>query len=229
MNWKISPEVSYESGVHTGDGNMYSYGRTRRIAYSGNLENEREFYIKLSQIFKRTFGLNPIFDERPEDNTVLIIINSKELLEFKNRILKLPIGPKDKIEIPKQIMEDDQLVKWFIRGLGDTDFSLSFKKNKNGIHKEPRLEWYTKSQKLSKQVGKILKRLGFTFSIDERKGKYHGFLLRMYGKRNLELWLKNFGFSNNWINLKIKFWKKFGYFEIGKNYIELQKLLDEKN
>lgn len=229
MSWKINPEVSYEVGVYVGDGNMYSYGRTHRVTYSGNLENEREFYKKLSELFKKTFGLNVVYDERPEDNTVLIRINSKELLKFKNEVLKLPMGSKDEIGIPKQIMDNNQFVKRFIRGLGDTDFSLSFKKNRKGVHKEPRLEWYTKSERLSKQVEKILKKFGFTLSTDERKGKYHGFLLRMYGKRNLELWLKTFGFSNDWTNLKIEFWKKFGYFEIRKSYTELQKLLDEKS
>ena len=224
MNWKVDKWVSYETGIHVGDGNMYSYGRTHRVTYSGNLENEKEFYKFLSRIIKKVFRVNPILIERPQDNTILIIVNSKDFIEFKKKVLKLPLGPKDEIKIPKQILENKNLIKWFMRGLGDTDFSLSFKKNKKGVHNEPRLEWYTKSKNLMSQVKKILKKFGFTFSIEERKGKYHGYLLRMYGKRNLKLWLKNFGFSNSWIKLKIKIWKKLGYFLIGKSYKKLLNL-----
>ncbi len=225
MNWNVNKMVSYETGVHVGDGNMYSYDRTHRLTYSGNLKNEKEFYKFLSKLIKKTFSVNPILLERPSDNTVLILVNSKNLLEFKRKVLNLPLGPKDNIEIPKKISRNKNLVKWFMRGLGDTDFSLSFKKNKKGIHNEPRLEWYSKSEQLMKQVGKVLKKFGFTFSVQEINGKYHGYLLRMYGKRNLELWLKNFGFSNHWIKTKIKFWKKMGYYKIGMSYKDLIKIL----
>jgi hypothetical protein len=70
----------------------------------------------------------------------------------------------------------------------------------------------------------VLSNFGFTFAIEKRVGKYHGFMLRIYGKKNLENWLKNFGFSNSWINLKLKIWKKLGYYPINKTYPELEKL-----
>lgn len=225
MNLRIDKWVSYETGVHVGDGNMYSYDRTHRVTYSGNLENEKEFYKFLSKLIKRIFRVRPILIERPKDNTVLILVNSKDFIEFKRKVLKLPLGPKDKIKIPNKILKNRNLVKWFMRGLGDTDFSLSFKKNKKNIHNEPRLEWYTKSKYLMKQVENVLKKFGFTFSVEERKGTYHGYLLRMYGKRNLKLWLKNFGFSNHWIKLKIRVWKKLGYFPIKKSYNKLKTVL----
>jgi hypothetical protein len=41
-------------------------------------------------------------------------------------------------------------------------------------------------------------------------------MVRIYGKQNLQLWLKNFGFFNPWILSKIKIWKKLGYFPIKK-------------
>lgn len=155
MNWKVDKWVSYESGVHVGDGNMYSYDRTHRVAYSGNLKNEKEFYKFLSRFIKKVFRVSPILVERPRDNTILILVNSKDLVKYKVGVLKLPLGPKDEIKIPKQILRNRNLIKWFMRGLGDTDFSLSFKKNKKNIHNEPRLEWYTKSKKLVKQVKKL--------------------------------------------------------------------------
>ena len=220
--FKITPEIAYDVGIHIGDGNMYSKDGTYRITYSGNLTNEKEYYKDLQKIIRASYNVNPIYIERPKDNTVLVIVNSKGLVEFKRNELNLPCGPKNDIEIPKRILENTTLTRWCMRGIGDTDFSLSFKKNKKGINTEPRLELYTKSSKLIENLKHILLKFSFTFAIEKKTGKYHGYLLRMYGKKNLENWLNNFGFSNSWINLKLKVWKKLGYFPIKKTYSELK-------
>lgn len=130
----------------------------------------------------------------------MLIVNSKKLVDFKRSVLKLPCGPKDTIEIPKQILENKNFLKMCMRGLGDTDFSLSFKKDKKGLNTEPRLELYTKSENLINNIKEILLQFDFTFAIEKKEGYYTGFLLRMYGKKNLENWMNNFGFSNSWIN-----------------------------
>jgi hypothetical protein len=218
MNLKLTNWVAYEIGVHVGDGNMYSYNRTHRITYSGNLANEKKFYKEfLTKLIKRIYKVQPRYYERKADNTVLLVINSKELVEFKNKFFELPIGTKDEIEIPKVIRKDTKLIKWFMKGLGDTDFSLSFKKDRKGLHSQPRLELYTKSKKLFRQVCEILRKFGFTFGKNiVKKRKHKGYMVRIYGKQNLQLWLKNFGFFNPWILSKIKIWKKLGYFPIKK-------------
>ncbi len=206
---------------------MYSYGRTHRVTYCGNLKNEKKFYKEfLLKILEKIYRIKPHYIERRKDNTVILILNSKVLVQFKNKIFGLPIGPKNEVEIPEKIRKNKRLLKWFMRGLGDTDFSLSFKKNKKGIHTEPRLELYTQSKKLFKQIKKVLREFGFTFGENIIKKKnYQGFMIRIYGKKNLQLWLKNFGFFNPWILLKIRVWKKLGYFPIGKSFDELSKLI----
>ena len=216
MNFKLTKWIAYEIGVHVGDGNMYSYNRTHRITYSGNLANEGKFYKEsLMKLIKKIYKVQPRYYERKSDNTVLLVINSKKLIEFKNKFFGLPIGAKDEIEIPKVIRKNPSLIKWFMKGLGDTDFSLSFKKDRKELHSQPRLELYTKSKKLFRQVCEILKKFGFTFGKNiVKKEKQKGYIVRIYGKQNLQLWLKNFGFSNPWILSKIKIWKKLGYFPI---------------
>lgn len=56
-------------------------------------------------------------------------VNSKSLFEFKRDILKLPVGVKSEIKI-LEVLLSEKLVKNVMKGLGDTDFSLSFKKNR---------------------------------------------------------------------------------------------------
>ena len=201
---------------------MYSYNRTHRITYAGNLLNEKEFYKFLARIVKKIYKVKPIVLERKKDNTILLLVNSKKLIQLKVKEFNLPIGSKKDIQIPQKILKNPKLLRFFMRGLGDTDFSLSFKKNKKGIHTEPRLEMYTASQKLAFQVSQILSRFNFTFALQRMK---KGFMIRIYGKRNLKKWLKVFGFRNPWIKLKIKVWKKLGYYPIGKTFSKLKEIL----
>ena len=217
---KLSEEIAYEIGVHVGDGSMYSNGKMCRITISGSLSDEKEYYRKVLQpLTKRIYGVEPRYYERPSDNTVLLITNSKDVVNFKQNILGLPAGKKDTIRIPEQIKSNHKLLRAFLRGLGDTDFSVSFKKNRKGKYVEPRLEMYTKSEFLVEDVRDSLTKLGFTLSVEKKeKGKYNGFMVRMYGKRNLQLWLDLIGFQNPSRIVKIKFWKKFGFFVPRKNY-----------
>ncbi len=224
--WKLNPEIAYETGLHIGDGNMYSRGNMNRITYCGNLRNEADFYRFLRKFLKNLYGIDPIYIERFADNTVILIVNSKSLLEFKRNVLNIPAGPKDHIGIPEKIRKNERFAKSFMCGLADTDFSLSFKKDRKGLHREPRLEWYTKSKTLSMHVQKILRSNGFSFSVEKIDGKYHGYFLRMYGHKNLDLWLNKFGFKNYWILKKIQVWRKLGFYPIRSSFDDLNKILN---
>jgi len=222
---KITPEIAYDTGAHVGDGNMYSYyKKIFRITYCGNLSNEKNFYIKFQKLLTRIYGVKPILLERKKDNTIVLVVNSRKIFEFKRDFLKLPVGKKDHVEIPEIILNNKNLLKYFMRGLGDTDFSLSFKKNRKGVHTEPRLEFYTKSNKLARQVFDVLKDFKFTCVLQEVT-KTNGFIIRMYGNKNLKNWMNNFGFFNDWILIKLKVWKKLGYFPIRRSFSELKNML----
>ena len=51
-------------------------------------------------------------------------------------------------------------------------------------------------------------------------------MLRIYGKNNLSKWMKLISFSNPYRLIKIKVWKKFGYFIPRKTYDEYIALLN---
>ncbi len=211
--------LAYETGIHLGDGNLYQTERMQRITYSGNLENERDFYKKiLFKIIKKLFKTEPLYYERKTDNSVLLVINSKNIVEFKKEI-GLTAGNKTNIKIPEFIKKDNELLKKCLSGIGDTDFSVSFKKNRKGIYVEPRMEMFCNSRNLAIDICDALRIFGFTFSFEETKRRnFDEFRIRMYGKKNLNKWIKEIGFRNPYILAKINFWKKFGYFVPKKNY-----------
>lgn len=211
--------LAYETGVFIGDGNLYVNDRMNRVTYSGNLENEEEFYEKvLSSILEQAYGIQPRIYRRVSDNSVLLVINSKRIVQQKINIGFRP-GNKREIRIPESIRNDDECLRKCLSGIGDTDFSLSFKKNRKGVHTEPRLELFTFSPNLAKDIQQALIKLGFSCSFEtkERRG-YQEFRIRMYGKKNLDKWLREIGFKNPYILAKLNFWRKFGYFVPRKNY-----------
>src|SRR3989344_7361365 len=138
--------LAYETGIHLGDGNLYETKRMQRVTYSGNLENEKEFYKKsLFDILRKLFSVTPLYYERKTDNSVLLVINSKKIVEFKKGI-GLAAGNKTNIKIPEFIKKDGKLLKQCLSGIGDTDFSVSFKKNRKGAYVEPRMEMFCNSR-----------------------------------------------------------------------------------
>lgn len=217
--------LAYETGVHIGDGNLYlKKDRMYRVTYSGNLRNEKEYYRNvLRKILYTVYGVEPCYYERKHDNTVLLILNSKEIVKMK---IKLGIRPgnKNEIAIPAWIKKNTELSKACIRGIGDTDFSLSFKKDRKGLYKEPRIELYSRSKALIDDIADFLSKLEFTFSVEEGRDKKE-FRLRMYGKRNLFRWVREIGFWNPYKNLKLLTWKIYGYCNPGLNYTDYLNLL----
>lgn len=205
--------LAYETGVHLGDGCLYiSKGHgTYRTEFSGNSETDKEFYSKiLPKILKKLYKKSPKLYKKKNENTIVVVLNSKEIAEQKIR-LGIPVGDKLNLkEIPDWIK--DNLIPHFIRGLADTDFSVTFKKNRKGIHCEPRIELFTNNEIIAEFLYESLKKLNFKPTLERtfRRG-FREFRLRLYGKAMLNDWLEKIGFFNPKHLNKIHVFKKFGY------------------
>lgn len=128
---KMTVGLAEETGIHIGDGNMYAsknnkYGKEYSYAISGDLADEYNYhnnYIK--NLIKKLYNLNTTILKRPLKNNIDSRIKSKAIVEFKNKILKLPIGNKKNIEIPKEIMKNKEFSRKCAVGVIDTDFSIT--------------------------------------------------------------------------------------------------------
>ena len=74
---------------------------------------------------KKIYNIGWKFYLRKNKNNIDSRYKSKAIFEFKNKILKLPSGSKKIIKIPKEILKNNDLSKKCIRGLIDTDFSVT--------------------------------------------------------------------------------------------------------
>jgi hypothetical protein len=126
-------------------------------------------------------------------------IHSKDIVEFKKDILRLPTGSKQGISIPEQILEKQNLKKAFLRGFISTDGSINtFLANKRSTY--PRIEMCNISMKLMEQINQILNEFGFrtsTWIVNKNKQNWHEALrLTLNGFEMLEKWNDEIGFTN---------------------------------
>jgi intein/homing endonuclease len=207
----IDENVAEFLGIMTGDGCVNKYTRISDkkrtdyyISITGNSIKDVEYYDKfLSNLIRSIFGIVPKYSKKKNQNTIDMLLRYKELYGFFDNI-NFNKGPKDKIDIPVSIKENDNLARAFLRGLFDTDGSISWKKEKY-----PVISIMQKSRKLIESVCYILDKNGFSFNVGydkktkDSRGNYHlGSRVYICGKKNLFLWNNLVG-SNHPLKKKI--------------------------
>lgn len=181
-------ELAEETGVHIGDGNLYSSIKKNKQVYrysvSGDLTNDFLFHtIYLKDLMKKLYNCEGFFIIRKDKNNIDSIYKSKAILQFKNRILNLPIGNKNNIEMPKQIFESEEFEKRCLIGLIDTDFNITSSMAITGK---------LNSIKLVKQICRILNKnnIKHTCQIYDSYGRFY--INQIGARKIIEEWkLKN--------------------------------------
>ena len=146
----------------------------------------------------------------------------------------LPIGRKKNPRIPTQIFdcEKKNIQAAFLRGLVDTDFSISFsKRGKRKAYSDPTLTSTFSSQKLVEDCKKLIKLFDIKANIYSRITIFNGkkfvqYTISVYGKKNLDKWIVNIGFSNEKNITKVKLWKKQGFCPTKTTVSERRELLN---
>lgn len=127
----MSAELAEETGIHIGDGNLFRYREkgnafSCRYSISGDLTDEFLYHNDyVAKLIKKIYGMDPVILKRQNKNNVDTRCASRAIVEFKNKILGLPIGPKKDIEIPKAILDNNEFSKRCLCGIFDTDFNIT--------------------------------------------------------------------------------------------------------
>ncbi len=96
---KINKYVAEETGVHIGDGSMNIYGKRYVYQLASGLE-EVSYYHYLSELLKKSYGVETSPKVYPRLNKVVIYLVNKDVVLFKHKVLGLPLGKKRDIKIP---------------------------------------------------------------------------------------------------------------------------------
>ncbi len=205
---KMTSELAEYLGIVVGDGyvgtiNNRKTGKTSCvIEISGNMKNDLEYHEKhIIPLYKKLFNLDANVLKRTKDSTIKIVVYSKDIVGFINGLgIK---SPKHHIEIPSCILNYKDFWTDFIRGLFDTDGSISLKRRYRNYHYYPVISLGQRSRRLVEQVVEILQELGFkmNFQYDKKVFDKRGFVskgsrLFINGLENLELWMDVIGFNN---------------------------------
>lgn len=116
----INKELAYLCGYHVGDGCICKNCLT--IHYM----DCKEQLIKISEIYKKIFGLSLTIRKDPRKKAYNATITSKALVYILHYCLGLPIGKKGKLKFLNWI--NNSLKKDFMVGFLDAEFGINRKK-----------------------------------------------------------------------------------------------------
>lgn len=215
----ISPELSEEIGIHIGDGylSMRKWKSSIHRDYCVCLSLEERMYREhVKSLLRKLYSIEPRDEPRPNRNGFNINISSKQLALWKQSI-GFPVGTKKDIVIPKMVLES-KFVADCLRGIFDTDGSLTFKKKYKDRHYYPVIKIDNKSKPLILQISGLLDNLEINnyTSLDNEVSNSNGTksiksTVFVSGRNMLEKWFSVVG-SNNYVHLsKFLVWKKFGF------------------
>ena len=191
-------------GILAGDGYMGSIkpGKDHSIMICGHIKDDKDYleYIN-KKLVDPLFGIRMNSILREKINNRLLKIQSQGLLSFL-----IAIGYKKKhciVRSPDWIWKKKSWVEHFIKGMFDTDGSISMKKNHGRFLFYPVIRIALKDDKLVRKIAKYLKEIGFTFwlgnesPLDKRTGKrYKRTVLQISGYPNVITWMNLIGTSN---------------------------------
>ena len=234
----LSEDLAYLIGVHIGDGFMNIYRRPRQVEYKqsicGHWINDKDFHLSvLLPLFEKLFNYRPK-TRLNCPGCQSIYFTSKAMTTFFNKCLQLPLGKKSKIiDIPEFIISAGE--KYYlacIRGVFDTDFSLSFKNKNKTVHNYPIIVLDVSSQKLVFTIAKLLEQneiSNFTSKTVVNDPRFKSitkqFSVTVSGKKNLEKWFKLIGSRNPSYLSRYALYRKCGFCPPYTNYLERRDML----
>ena len=162
----LSEDLAEFIGVYLGDGTMTRY----QVKIIGDFRYDRIYFDYLSKLVFQLFGLKTSLLRNKGTNTGLLVIYSKSLCDFLYKNFNLKPGDKirNKNVISKKILRNNKLSKACLRGLIDTDGSLS-RRGRDGS--QFCIQFTSHNKELLKQVNEMGRKLKiFTFANETGTG-----------------------------------------------------------
>lgn len=215
---KVNETLAEIIGIILGDG--YFYVKRKKngsgIVIAQNSVEDLYYIEYLINLFNR-FGIKPKVYGQKNKNVTYILLKSNSFIE-KLILAGLKPGRKINPRIPNLIKKGTRKVKRaFLRGLSDTDFSISFRKGtsrKNYTY--PQITTAFSNLEFVREIQSLIEEFGIKVNMYNIKTRLNGkiyqqYSLHIYGRKNLDIWMKHINFRNEKHLSKIKFYEKFGY------------------
>jgi len=217
---KLTRRLAEFLGIMIGDGHLGEYpgvGKygtkfVRRYIHISANAKEIEYIDYIGKLFLQLFNvkLKMRIDTKP--GAVALQANSKGILEYLNIIGEIPVNRKTEyLEIPIIIKKSSLNMKYaFLRGLADTDFSMSFRNRPGKGHIYPVIKATFKSKMLIRNLEKLFSEMGFKYCTyyneirhDKRFDSVMEHNIYLNGRKNFGMWINRIGFSNHKFHRKV--------------------------
>lgn len=163
---KMSNELAELVGIHFGDGHMSKYNYTYRLHYTCNIKEEK--YSKyIIVLFKKLFNAPFSVYKRDEKGCIEFDTYSKSLCEFFNKQLDVPYSPKKELSIPNYIRLNKEYLRYFLRGLFDTDGCFTIQRD--GKYNYDLIKICTSIKEFAEEIKLALISLGIDCYICKKK------------------------------------------------------------
>ncbi len=224
----LTKELAEFIGIMVGDGHLGFYlanktNAPRRcpnyeIRISGNVK-EIKYLEYVRNLFYSLFNIEMYLNKDTNPGALVLRKHSRGIVQFLNRICELPLNNKSNISrIPSIIKKADAQFKYaFLRGLADTDFSVTFKNRIKRGHTYPVIKASFKSKSLVLDLEDLFKEIGFRYSVcydcvqkDKRFATVTMHSIYLNGKENLRRWVDCINFSNYKFQHKVEKWRLDG-------------------
>lgn len=223
----LNKELAEFIGIVIGDGHLsISIGRQRSgaplirsdLIIACNLF-EQQYIRYIREQFHLLFNIQLSYEPDKRSSTVLLRAHSKGIVQFLNKICEVPLNRKsDIVCVPNIIRNADHNIKYsFLRGLADTDFSITFRYRQGKGHVYPSIRGGFKSKLLVQHLELLFKEEGYRYctcynliKMDKRFGPTTINYIYLNGNGNLRKWVSEIGFSNSKFQRKIEKWQKDG-------------------
>lgn len=194
----LNKEICEFIGAYIGDGYLAHYRNRQYIIGISGDKTLDEDYLKnyLLPLIKRNFpATKPKLYYRNDENTLMLRIYSKELYGVFIG-LGFDVGKKSRnIRIPDEILKNELFMNATLRGIFDSDGCVFLDKRNAYKKPYPRITLQLSSPKLIDQLEEYLSR---NFKLYVNKSNRDGYrnYVEIYGRMQLETFLKQIGFSN---------------------------------
>jgi hypothetical protein len=208
---RLTPELAEEIGMNIGDGFLSDKKKEYRLKGNKNEKGYYDYFVK--PLYKKLFNLD--LNIKEYETTYGFELYSKAFWLFKNEILGIPAGRKNNINLPEIIkVNDKRILVSFIRGLFDTDGSISFTQSYGDyVNYYPTISLTLKSKNLMFGVYDILAMLGLKPRI--YPATFDCWRIDLNGYNRLAKYSNLIGWSNPVKRDKVLKWKN-KYPELGK-------------
>ena len=156
---RLNEKLAEFIGIYLGDGTMTKYF----IKISGDFRVDLPYFLYLKKLIKDVFDVGSSITRDKKYNTLYLTIFSKSICDLFNKKFGLKPGNKirNKSKVPEKILDNRELATACLRGLIDTDGSIS-RRGRNGS--QFCIQFTSHNKKLLDQVYEVGKKLEiFTF------------------------------------------------------------------